>query len=184
MHFETWLQMERRWGFDFSNASAQHNQERQRQEHKCSKGPTEFQTNRKAGKQWESGVGNALYLCSPTKTQKEKEQNKNNPKLKIKQKEGSWGTLGNAELWEKCSFREEQNGGKVFHTRKALFSLEQIHLAAFLAVLRLKAEKQQQESMQARRQSSSFIVPREVEDMIRKQPQALLDLLLPLCWYI
>lgn len=44
---------------------------------------------------------------------------------------------------------ERTKWGKVFHTRKALFSLEQIHLAAFLAVLRLKAEKQQQESMQA-----------------------------------
>lgn len=60
VHFETWLQMEGWWGFDFSNASTQHNQEKQRQEHKCSKGPTEFQTNRKAGKQWESWVGNAL----------------------------------------------------------------------------------------------------------------------------
>jgi len=40
-------------------------------------------------------------------------------------------------------------------------------------VLKLKAEKQQRESMQAMGQSSSFIVPREAEDMIRNQPQVL-----------
>lgn len=34
--------------------------------------------------------------------------------------------------------------GKIFHTRKVLFRLKQVLLAAFLAVLKLKAEKQQQ----------------------------------------
>lgn len=59
------------------------------------------------------------YLCSPAKRQTE--WNKNNPKPKIKQEEGSWGTLGNAELWEKCSSREKQNGEKYF-TQERLFS--------------------------------------------------------------
>lgn len=42
-------------------------------------------------------------------------------KKKMKQKEGSWDILGNAEFWEKCSFREEQNEGKYF-TQERLFS--------------------------------------------------------------
>lgn len=62
----------------------------------------------------------ARYLCSPAKDKKETEWNKNNSKLKIKQQEGSWGTLGNVELWEKCSFREEQNGEK-YLTQERLF---------------------------------------------------------------
>lgn len=80
---------------------------------------------------------------------------------------GKWWTL------EKKSGVRGTKWGKVFQTKKGSFQTETSPLATFLAVLKLKAEKQQRESMQATGQSSSFIVPREAEDTIRKQPQAL-----------
>lgn len=106
------------------------------------------------------------------KDKPETEWNQKDSKPKITQ-EGLWGALGNGGLWKKRVVWEEQNGEKYFKPRKALFRPKQVHLATFLAVLKLKAEKQQRESMQATGQSSSFIVPREAEDTIRKQPQAL-----------
>lgn len=80
--------------------------------------------------------------------------------------------------WEMMDFGKKSGvrgtkWGKGFQTKKGFFQTKQVHLATFLAMLKLKAEKQQQESMQAKGQSSSFIVPREAEDMIRNQPQAL-----------
>lgn len=127
-----------------------------------------------AGKQGESWVGNThnRCLCSPVKRQKGTEWNHSNSKPKITQ-EGLRGTLGNAELWKRSTVREEQNEEKCFKPRKALFRLKQVRLATFHTAFKLKAEKQQQESMQAMGQSSSFIVPREAEDMIRNQHQAL-----------
>lgn len=63
--------------------------------------------------------GWAMHCTSAAqlKHKKEKEQNKINPKPKMKQKEGSWGTLGNAELWEKCSFRENKMGESISHKK-------------------------------------------------------------------
>ena len=116
----------------------------------------------------------AKFLCSPAKTQKETEWNKNNPKPKGKQQGGVTAYTGKCwTLLQKVYFYRGTKWGKAFHTRKALFRLKQVHLAAFLAVLKLKAEKLQRESMQATGQSSSLSVPREAEDMIRNQPQTL-----------
>lgn len=175
-HFETRLQLGSWWiwGFESKNTNTEHSQNKENKTANAAKGLCNSRECFMCLSESRQ-TKHCPHYQPPLHPSWKTTRNRMEPK-ELRTKNNTGGVVGCTGKWwtlEKRVVWEEQNGEKDFKPRKALFRPKQVHLATFLAVLKLKAEKQQQESMQGKGQSSSFIVPREAEDMIRNQPQAL-----------